>query len=109
TEYREVAPYETGPQSPQNHSLLQANMGQSSLGPQTDGTVLSELSRREVEVMDLIASGMTNQQIAATCFISQKTVKNHINRIFAKLDAGSRGEAIARWNGIARRGAPRHD
>ncbi len=54
--------------------------------------------------MDLIASGMTNQQIAATCFISQKTVKNHINRIFAKLDAGSRGEAIARWNGIARRG-----
>ncbi len=34
--------------------------------------------------MDLIASGMTNQQIAAACFISEKTVKNHINRIFAK-------------------------
>ncbi|MFJ4339259.1 response regulator [Streptomyces sp. NPDC088915] len=109
TEHRGVAPPQPGPKSPQNHSLLQANVGQSSLGPQTDGTVLSELSRREVEVMDLIASGMTNQQIAATCFISQKTVKNHINRIFAKLDAGSRGEAIARWNGIARRGAPRHD
>ena len=39
--------------------------------------------------MDLIASGMTNQQIAATCFISQKTVKNHINRIFAKLHAAA--------------------
>lgn len=106
---REVGSIAPGSQSPQSHSLLQANVGQSSLAPQTDGAVLSELSRREVEVMDLIASGMTNQQIAATCFISQKTVKNHINRIFAKLDAGSRGEAIARWNGIARRGAPRHD
>ena len=64
----------------------------------------SELSQREVEIMDLIASGMTNQQIAAACFISQKTVKNHINRIFAKLNAGSRGEAIAFWHG-ARGGA----
>ncbi|OKK06224.1 transcriptional regulator [Streptomyces sp. CB03234] len=59
----------------------------------------SLLSQREVEVMDLIASGMTNQQIAATCFISQKTVKNHINRIFAKLNAESRGQAIAIWHG----------
>lgn len=58
--------------------------------------------------MDLIASGMTNQQIAATCFISQKTVKNHINRIFAKLRAGSRGEAIAIWHRLARRGAVSH-
>ena len=69
--------------------------------------VLGELSQREVEVMDLIASGMTNQQIAATCFISQKTVKNHINRIFAKLNAQSRGEAIAVWNGATRGGRGR--
>ncbi|MEC4016562.1 response regulator [Streptomyces sp. H27-D2] len=60
------------------------------------------LSTREVEVMELIASGMTNQQIAATCFISEKTVKNHINRIFAKLHSGSRSEAIAVWLGTAR-------
>ncbi|MFF2022390.1 response regulator [Streptomyces sp. NPDC058171] len=59
------------------------------------------LSSREVEVMDLIASGMNNQQIAATCFISEKTVKNHINRIFAKLQSGSRSEAIAHWLGTA--------
>ncbi|WP_351226409.1 response regulator transcription factor [Streptomyces sp. NPDC002133] len=59
------------------------------------------LSSREVEVMDLIASGMSNQQIAATCFISEKTVKNHINRIFTKLHSGSRSEAIARWLGTA--------
>ncbi|MGP3953755.1 response regulator [Streptomyces sp. 7N604] len=55
------------------------------------------LSRREGEVMDLIASGMTNQQIAAACFITEKTVKNHINRIFAKLGSGSRSEAILTW------------
>ncbi|MER5890278.1 response regulator transcription factor [Streptomyces sp. NPDC001941] len=60
------------------------------------------LSSREVEVMDLIASGMSNQQIAATCFISEKTVKNHINRIFAKLHSTSRSEAIAVWLGTAR-------
>ncbi|MFI6526062.1 response regulator [Streptomyces uncialis] len=59
------------------------------------------LSSREVEVMDLIASGMNNRQIAATCFISEKTVKNHINRIFAKLQSASRSEAIARWLGTA--------
>ncbi|MFF2845282.1 response regulator [Streptomyces sp. NPDC058001] len=59
------------------------------------------LSSREVEVMDLIASGMNNRQIAAACFISEKTVKNHINRIFAKVQCASRSEAIARWLGTA--------
>ncbi len=62
------------------------------------------LSAREVEVMNHIASGMNNRQIAAACFISEKTVKNHINRIFAKLHATTRSEAIARWLGTARRG-----
>ncbi|MBT2417950.1 response regulator transcription factor [Streptomyces sp. ISL-22] len=60
-----------------------------------------QLSRREAEIMDLIASGMNNQQIAATCFISEKTVKNHINRIFAKLHSTSRAEAAAKWLGTA--------
>ncbi|MFJ8024911.1 response regulator [Streptomyces sp. NPDC096311] len=62
------------------------------------------LSSREVEVMDHIASGMSNRQIAAACFISEKTVKNHINRIFAKLHSSSRSEAIAHWLGTAREG-----
>ncbi|WP_328768980.1 response regulator transcription factor [Streptomyces sp. NBC_00286] len=62
------------------------------------------LSSREVEVMDLIAAGMNNRQIAATCFISEKTVKNHINRIFAKLHSSSRSEAIAYWLGTAHGG-----
>ncbi|GAA3297237.1 hypothetical protein GCM10020295_29280 [Streptomyces cinereospinus] len=59
-----------------------------------------QLSTREAEIMDLIASGMNNQDIAATCFISEKTVKNHINRIFAKLHSASRSEATAKWLGL---------
>ncbi|MER6102184.1 response regulator transcription factor [Streptomyces sp. NPDC001832] len=88
----------------QGLSQLQPVVAQSSLtgGP---GTALNrrqyQLSSREAEVMELIASGMSNQQIAATCFISEKTVKNHINRIFTKLHSTSRSEAIARWLGTA--------
>ncbi|AEW96241.1 MULTISPECIES: response regulator transcription factor [Streptomycetaceae] len=60
------------------------------------------LSRREAEVMELIAGGLNNRQIAAACFISEKTVKNHVNRIFGKLHADSRSQAVARWLGTAR-------
>ncbi|GGX89449.1 response regulator transcription factor [Streptomyces hiroshimensis] len=66
------------------------------------------LSRREEEVMDLIAAGMTNAEIAATCFISEKTVKNHINRIFTKLQTEKRSQAIALWLGTARGGGRAH-
>jgi len=65
-----------------------------------------QLSAREAEIMNLIASGMNNQQIAAACFISEKTVKNHINRIFTKLHSASRSEAIARWLGTAPTAGP---
>ncbi|MFF3086191.1 response regulator [Streptomyces nojiriensis] len=71
-------------------------------------SVVFGLSSREVEIMDLIASGMSNQRIAAACFISEKTVKNHINRIFAKLQSATRSEAIARWLGTARPGVSGH-
>ncbi|MFD5201414.1 response regulator [Streptomyces sp. NPDC058375] len=87
-------------------SQLQPVVGQSSVsgGPvSTPNRRQYGLSSREVEVMDLIASGMSNQQIAATCFISEKTVKNHINRIFTKLHSTTRSEAIAHWLGTAPR------
>lgn len=75
-------------------SQLQPSMGQSFRSR-------FRLSSREAEIMDLIASGMTNQQIAAACFISEKTVKNHINRIFAKLHSTTRSQATAKWLGVA--------
>ncbi|MEW2179393.1 response regulator transcription factor [Streptomyces sp. NPDC005406] len=93
----------------QGLSHMQPGMAQSSvsgrLGAPPDRQQYG-LSTREVEVMELIASGMSNQQIAATCFISEKTVKNHINRIFTKLHSGSRSEAIARWLGTASAAGP---
>ncbi|MEU7489558.1 response regulator [Streptomyces sp. NPDC042319] len=78
------------------------------LTPRGNGTDRFGLSHREAEVMELIAAGMTNAQIAATCFISEKTVKNHINRIFTKLPATSRSQAIAVWLGTARGGTQSH-
>ena len=55
------------------------------------------LSRREAEVMDLVADGLSNGEIAARLFISQKTVKNHVNSLFAKLGVTTRSQAIVRW------------
>ncbi|MFF4082197.1 response regulator [Streptomyces sp. NPDC001777] len=90
--------------APQGLSHLQPVVAQSSMTGEPGASLNRQqygLSSREVEVMELIASGMSNQQIAATCFISEKTVKNHINRIFTKLHSTSRSEAIARWLGTA--------
>ena len=91
---------------PENLSQVQPHVAQSSSGwtsgrPAAPDRSRFQLSTREAEIMDHIASGMTNQQIAATCFISEKTVKNHINRIFAKLHSTSRSEAAAKWMGTA--------
>jgi DNA-binding NarL/FixJ family response regulator len=55
------------------------------------------LSARETEVMDLIASGRSNGEIARELFLSEKTVKNHVNRIYAKLEVRSRTTAIDLW------------
>ncbi|MGH2813365.1 MAG: response regulator [Actinomycetota bacterium] len=57
------------------------------------------LSGRELEVMELVSQGCSNGQIAQRLFLAEKTVKNHINRIYAKLAVTSRGAAIARWLG----------
>ncbi|MCD9873631.1 response regulator transcription factor [Streptomyces guryensis] len=100
-------PTPTSTISSKNLSQMQPHMGQSSSGWSSGRAAAApdrarfQLSTREAEIMDLIASGMNNQQIAATCFISEKTVKNHINRIFAKLHSTSRSEAAAKWLGTA--------
>jgi DNA-binding NarL/FixJ family response regulator len=53
------------------------------------------LSRRESEVLTLVAAGKTNGAIAAVLFISEKTVARHVSNIFAKLGLSSRAEATA--------------
>jgi DNA-binding NarL/FixJ family response regulator len=58
------------------------------------------LTEREVEIATLLSRGMSNGAIASDLFISEKTVKNHINRIYAKLGVTTRAEAIAMWLGV---------
>lgn len=55
---------------------------------------LNELSRREKEVLYLIAHGMSNQEIADTLFIAEQTVKNHVSVIYSKVGDNDRGRLI---------------
>src|SRR5918999_3283692 len=69
--------------------------------PAGDGVDIARfgLSSREIDVMDLIVQGRSNNEIAARLFLAEKTVKNHVNRIYAKLGVTSRAAAIALWMG----------
>jgi DNA-binding NarL/FixJ family response regulator len=53
-----------------------------------------ELTRREYEVLQLLAQGQSNHAIADRLFLSEKTVRNHLSLIFDKLGVNSRAEAI---------------
>jgi DNA-binding NarL/FixJ family response regulator len=63
-----------------------------------------DLTDREREVLELIALGENNQEIAQHLYISAKTVSNHISNIFGKLQVVDRGQAIvkAREAGLGR-------
>ena len=83
--------------------------GQSMLDPATTGRlmesllrqqeptqadpVLAQLTERELGILNLIGDGLTNRQIGQTLFLAEKTVKNHISRILAKLGVERRIQA----------------
>ena len=80
-------------------------------GPQPEGSaevlddVEANLTPRERQVLSLIVRGYSNARIAEALVIEQKTVKNHINRIYGKLELGNRYEAITSVLGQRRREA----
>jgi DNA-binding NarL/FixJ family response regulator len=77
----------------------------------------TELSKREVEVLQLVAEGWPPAEVARRLFISRKTVSSHIQRIFVKLDVHTRAQAVAvayeagliRVNGNGANGANGHN
>ena len=62
-------------------------------GAGAPGSAEDELTPREAEVLRLIAAGQSNREIARTLFVSEATVKTHVNRIFAKTASRDRAQA----------------
>ena len=62
---------------------------------QTGPKGVGDLTKREAEVLNLIAQGLTNSAIAERLFISEKTAANHVSNILTKLGAQTRTEAAA--------------
>ncbi|MBV8909715.1 MAG: response regulator transcription factor [Gammaproteobacteria bacterium] len=88
-----------------SRALLAINSGEFYVDPRLAGSMLrrmserrykgdpTELSERETDVIQLIAIGLSNKQISEKLFLSEKTVKNHISRIFSKLNVTARTQA----------------
>ncbi|GAA2069494.1 response regulator [Microbacterium hatanonis] len=88
-----------------------AAAGESALAPVIASRLLdrmrapqASLSSREIEVLELVASGLSNTEVASAIFVSETTVKSHLAHIFTKLGVASRTAAIsaARQRGILR-------
>ena len=64
-----------------------------------------QLSRREADILELMARGLDNQTIARELVLTPKTVRNHVSNVLAKLNAGDRSQAIvmARRSGLGRK------
>ncbi len=65
-----------------------------SLQEQDDENQMTDVSEREMEILQLAAKGMSNQEIADSLYLSRRTVQAHLGNIFRKMDVGSRTEAI---------------
>ena len=70
---------------------------------QQDTTITADLSERELEILKLLASGLTNTEIAERLFLSKGTVRNYISAILTKLDVEDRTQAavLAVRHGLA--------
>jgi DNA-binding NarL/FixJ family response regulator len=96
-------------------AVVSASRGSSVLGPAATEALLSGapqapaprdtsqwgLTGRETEIMEHVARGLSNREIARACFLAEKTVKNHLNNIFPKLGVTTRAEAMSLWLGAS--------
>ena len=91
-------------------TVTQAANGETALSPELAASMLAEaqkldggpattesvISRREEEVLQLVADGLSTPEVAAKLYISVKTVKNHLASIYQKLDSRDRTQAVLR-------------
>ena len=75
-------------------TLLHLSAGESISQAELPGAALESLTDRENEVLQLLAMGLANKQIAATLGISEHTVKFHVSSIYARLNVTNRAEAV---------------
>jgi DNA-binding NarL/FixJ family response regulator len=75
-------------------------------GPEQDAR-LARLSEQERKILDLLAEGLTNRQIAGRLFLAEKTVKNYVSNLLTKLGMSRRTEAAAFAARISEREAGR--
>lgn len=80
--------------------LIEAPPAPSAASPQPAQPLVEPLSERELEILQLLAQGYSNQQIADRLILAVGTVKRHVNNILGKLGVQSRLAAVARARGI---------
>jgi DNA-binding CsgD family transcriptional regulator len=96
--------------------LLPGDPGEANFPPRPSGTSVKSdsrlvelLTRRELEVMELMARGATNTEIATRLVISQTTVKSHVKHILRKLHAVNRAQATSRYVRLQSKSTPGED
>ena len=86
--------------SPRVTALLLHHVAATARDRRPRGTRSARLTRREMEILQLLADGLTNKQIGRELSIELPTVKNHVHNVLEKLGAGTRAEAVAVTRGV---------